>query len=337
MKDAMAAMKAELGDEAVILHSKKYKEGGLLGIGSREVVEITAAVEENSMPRRIETPRLTHPTVKPNSLLTRYKTDGTAQGVANAEQAAEYETPRPTLFNGSQSRSMQIDGLADRVAAQKNRQSDSQRNFDDMLESAKENNFAVDLNANNPETVPAYNQPVEKISSVETPPPAQENISDVETPPPAQENISSVETPPPAQENISDVETPPPAQENISDVETPPPAQENIPRLLHKKIFQTLRRRLLLRKIFQTSKLRPLPRKIFQMLRRRLLHRKIFQTSKLRLPRRKIFQTSRHRLLHRKIFQASRHRLLHRKNLNLPTLRRNPHSSRKSKWRRLKQ
>ena len=241
MKDAMAAMKAELGDEAVILHSKKYKEGGLLGIGSREVVEITAAVEENSMPRRIETPRLTHPTVKPNSLLTRYKTDGTAQGVANAEQAAEYETPRPTLFNGSQSRSMQIDGLADRVAAQKNRQSDSQRNFDDMLESAKENNFAVDLNANNPETVPAYNQPVEKISSVETPPPAQENISDVETPPPAQENISNVETPPPAQENISNVETPPiaeenipnvetptPAQENISNVETPPPAQENI-------------------------------------------------------------------------------------------------------------
>ena len=66
MKDAMAAMKAELGDEAVILHSKKYKEGGLLGIGSREVVEITAAVEENSLPKKNEPPPLKHPTVAPN-------------------------------------------------------------------------------------------------------------------------------------------------------------------------------------------------------------------------------------------------------------------------------
>jgi len=57
MKDAMAAMKAELGDDAVILHSKKYKEGGLLGIGSKEVVEITAAVEESAMPEREVAPK----------------------------------------------------------------------------------------------------------------------------------------------------------------------------------------------------------------------------------------------------------------------------------------
>ena len=63
MKDAMEAMKAELGDDAVILHSKKYKEGGLLGIGSREVVEITAAVEESSLPKKIEPTNLQHPTV----------------------------------------------------------------------------------------------------------------------------------------------------------------------------------------------------------------------------------------------------------------------------------
>ena len=75
----MAAMKKELGEEAVILHSKKYKEGGLLGIGSREVVEITAAVEESSLPKKTEPQRLRHPTVATSSILSRYKTDGTAQ------------------------------------------------------------------------------------------------------------------------------------------------------------------------------------------------------------------------------------------------------------------
>ncbi len=49
MKEAMAAMKAELGPNAIILHSKKYKESGLWGLRSREIVEITAAVEESTM------------------------------------------------------------------------------------------------------------------------------------------------------------------------------------------------------------------------------------------------------------------------------------------------
>ena len=75
MKEAMAAMKAELGDDAVILHSKKYKEGGLLGIGSKEVVEITAAVEESSLPERENAPRPTpaKPTLFSNAA-NRYKT-----------------------------------------------------------------------------------------------------------------------------------------------------------------------------------------------------------------------------------------------------------------------
>ena len=40
-------MRAELGSKAVILHSKKYKESGLLGLRTKEVVEITAAVEDS--------------------------------------------------------------------------------------------------------------------------------------------------------------------------------------------------------------------------------------------------------------------------------------------------
>ena len=53
MKEAVAAMRAELGSKAVILHSKKYKESGLLGLRTREVVEITAAVEDS--PEKQET------------------------------------------------------------------------------------------------------------------------------------------------------------------------------------------------------------------------------------------------------------------------------------------
>ena len=86
MKEAMAAMKAELGDDAVILHSKKYKEGGLLGIGSKEVVEITAAVEESALPEKNISPR---PAPKPtlfSNAANKYKTSGTAEGVAAAEK-----------------------------------------------------------------------------------------------------------------------------------------------------------------------------------------------------------------------------------------------------------
>lgn len=46
MKEAMEQVKAELGADAVILHTKKYREGGILGIGAKEVVEVTAALED---------------------------------------------------------------------------------------------------------------------------------------------------------------------------------------------------------------------------------------------------------------------------------------------------
>ena len=50
MKDAMAQVKDELGDDAVILHTKKIKKGGILGYGAKEIFEVTAALDE--VPRR---------------------------------------------------------------------------------------------------------------------------------------------------------------------------------------------------------------------------------------------------------------------------------------------
>ncbi|MBQ7198418.1 MAG: hypothetical protein IJS29_04050, partial [Selenomonadaceae bacterium] len=53
MKDAMAEMKAELGEDAVILHSRKYKKGGFFGFGGKEIIEITAAVEAVPLAERV--------------------------------------------------------------------------------------------------------------------------------------------------------------------------------------------------------------------------------------------------------------------------------------------
>jgi len=42
-EDALRLVKEELGSQAVILHSKQFKEGGIMGVGQRNVVEITAS------------------------------------------------------------------------------------------------------------------------------------------------------------------------------------------------------------------------------------------------------------------------------------------------------
>lgn len=42
MNDALALVRKELGADAVILHTRSYKRGGLFGIGAKPVVEITA-------------------------------------------------------------------------------------------------------------------------------------------------------------------------------------------------------------------------------------------------------------------------------------------------------
>ena len=85
MKEAVAKMKAELGDDAVILHTKKYKEGGLLGLGSKEMVEITAAIEDEK-PEPKKEPEIPQRSMMPQSILTQYKTNGTPEGVAMAER-----------------------------------------------------------------------------------------------------------------------------------------------------------------------------------------------------------------------------------------------------------
>lgn len=44
-QEALQQVKKEMGKEAIILHSRKFKEGGFLGFFAREKVEVTAAVD----------------------------------------------------------------------------------------------------------------------------------------------------------------------------------------------------------------------------------------------------------------------------------------------------
>ncbi|MBN8644898.1 MAG: flagellar biosynthesis protein FlhF, partial [Planctomycetes bacterium] len=45
VSDALAQIKKELGAGAVILHTRTYKVGGVLGVGAKSITEITATAD----------------------------------------------------------------------------------------------------------------------------------------------------------------------------------------------------------------------------------------------------------------------------------------------------
>ena len=97
LKEAMAMVKDELGRDAVILHTKRYKQGGFLGYKAKEVVEVTAAVDDVPRRPRVKLPAM--PSVntpaasqsqpqaaaRPLNVLSQYKTAGTEAGVSMAK------------------------------------------------------------------------------------------------------------------------------------------------------------------------------------------------------------------------------------------------------------
>lgn len=203
MKEAMAAMKAELGDDAVILHSKKYKEGGLLGIGSKEVVEITAAVEESALPNKEVTARpAPRPTLFSNAA-NKYKTSGTAEGLAQAyEENEKISSPaerlrnisaRPTLINQENSQHItQSDSLTAKVAEQNQKPS-----------LVKENSA--------PENIPDFESVLQDN--------LEEESSEVSSQQSVEENLDAETETEVAEENISEDEILQEAEEELADEE----------------------------------------------------------------------------------------------------------------------
>ena len=87
MKEAMEEVKSELGRDAVILHTKKYQEGGFLGYKSKDMVEVTAAVEDQpqtgkrNAPAGKSAPAKAGAPLVPPQVLGQYKTNGTQAGI----------------------------------------------------------------------------------------------------------------------------------------------------------------------------------------------------------------------------------------------------------------
>jgi len=48
MAEALAAVKRDLGQTAVILHTRTFKRGGFLGLGRKTIVEVTATAGEDA-------------------------------------------------------------------------------------------------------------------------------------------------------------------------------------------------------------------------------------------------------------------------------------------------
>lgn len=80
----MAMVKAELGIDAVILHIKRYKKGGFFGYKGKDMVEVTAAVEDKPPVRKVKKLPVEKTMVKPmvpRNVLSQYKTSGTPQAI----------------------------------------------------------------------------------------------------------------------------------------------------------------------------------------------------------------------------------------------------------------
>lgn len=83
MAEVLAKVKGELGSDAVILHTRSFRQGGVMGIMARDVVEVTASKGSDVPPRRRAMPR-----VRP------------------VEISAAEEEPAPRSGNESQARNL---------------------------------------------------------------------------------------------------------------------------------------------------------------------------------------------------------------------------------------
>ena len=184
MKDAMAEMKAELGEDAVILHSRKYKKGGFFGFGGKEIIEITAAVEAVPLAERVRGIYKSPPKQVPLSELesTDDNKDDSFQSTFNDELPID----RP----------------------------DKSATFDDRRAQSENEKLAETIrNAQNPaETVDVDD---ESLTADENLTPVDENIPVDENLQPLDENIPVDENLQPFDENITSDENLPPLDEQL--------------------------------------------------------------------------------------------------------------------------
>ncbi len=98
--DALAKVKLELGSNAVILHTRSFKTGGVMGLGARTVVEITAGLNVNVQARRKQQAAAVASVRSRNSEISSYESESDGAATAVLEQGllvirCASSTPRP--------------------------------------------------------------------------------------------------------------------------------------------------------------------------------------------------------------------------------------------------
>ncbi|NQU75623.1 MAG: flagellar biosynthesis protein FlhF [Planctomycetes bacterium] len=74
MAEALAAVKRDLGRDAVILHTRGFHKGGLFGVGGRQMWEITASQNVNVTHRRVGRDRASVRTASPPAVAAKSET-----------------------------------------------------------------------------------------------------------------------------------------------------------------------------------------------------------------------------------------------------------------------
>jgi len=99
VKEAMEQIKDELGSNAVLLHTKKYREGGVLG--GAEMIEVTAAVDESQQRTLQPSPAYVPPAspILPTNVVNRYRMNETAgpEGGAVPQAGPVYDVYAPDV------------------------------------------------------------------------------------------------------------------------------------------------------------------------------------------------------------------------------------------------
>lgn len=94
VKDALRQIKSELGEDAVILQTRKFKKGGFLGLGSRLMYEVTAVAEE----KRATESSSANPRENKEEWIDREKLYALKQILAkNTQKPQPYPSTRPSI------------------------------------------------------------------------------------------------------------------------------------------------------------------------------------------------------------------------------------------------